>query len=64
MPASATQNLRKAPWRRAAGAAAPSAKAGGTAAAAAAAGVFKTSVVIQTNAPARRKTVLSVCVPE
>lgn len=62
MPASATRNVRKAPWRRAAGAVAPSAKAGGTAAAAA--GVFNTSVVIQTNAPARRKTVLSVCVPE
>lgn len=61
MPASATRNMRKAPWRRAAGAVAPSAKAGGTAAAA---GVFNTSVVIQTNAPARRKTVLSVCVPE
>lgn len=61
MPASATQNPRRTPQRRAAGAAAPSAKAGRTAAAA---GVFNTSVVVQTNAPARRKAVLSVCVPE
>lgn len=61
VPASPAQSLRRTPWKRAASPAAPPAEAGRRAAAAR---VFNTSAVSRTNAPARRKAVLFVCVPE